>query len=188
MRFSSHLSSSTFSTGMLAAARVNPSLRRRVASSRPRRCGSETTRGADMFGSSSNVTASNSTFSGKKEQRISAKGTRGNFPGSRVFFPPMAAQQCQPPGWEEMLHVTRNDHPDYSHYCFARRLQRRRRRTVLWHRILWRWSPRINRGDPADPDPARSDLGFVGWVDGATSNDIVIPGCATWRRPGIHTH
>src|SRR5947207_7660319 len=52
MRLSSHLSSSTFSTGMLAAARVNPSLRRRVASSRPRRCGSETTRGADMTGSS----------------------------------------------------------------------------------------------------------------------------------------
>src|SRR6202049_4809819 len=59
MRLSSHLSSSTFSTGMLEAARVNPALRRRVASSRPRRCGIETTRGADIFGSSTDVTRCN---------------------------------------------------------------------------------------------------------------------------------
>src|ERR1700716_3683485 len=48
MRSSSHLSSSTFNTGTLEAARVNPVLRRRIASSRPRRCGIETTRGADI--------------------------------------------------------------------------------------------------------------------------------------------
>jgi hypothetical protein len=34
---------------MLEAARVNPALRRRLASSRPSRCGIETTRGADIL-------------------------------------------------------------------------------------------------------------------------------------------
>src|SRR6266481_6104441 len=158
MRLSSHLSSSTFSTGTLAAARVNPSLRRRVASSRPRRCGSETTRGADMTGSSSDVTACNSTFLGKKGRRISAKGTRRNFPYSRLFFQPKAGQQVPLPGWEEMLHVYRNYHPDHSHYRVARRLQWHRGRTVLWHRILWRRWPRAHHRHPADPAPARTDL------------------------------
>src|ERR1700686_2504032 len=83
MRFSSHRSSSTFNTGMLEAARVNPGLRRRVASSRPRRCGIETTRGADIFGSSSNVTACNSTLSGKKR---AANNRRGN-PRELSVFP-----------------------------------------------------------------------------------------------------
>src|ERR1700751_5016614 len=44
----SQRSSSTLSTGTLAAARDSPPLRRRLASSRPRRCGIETTSGTDI--------------------------------------------------------------------------------------------------------------------------------------------
>jgi hypothetical protein len=45
MRLSSHRSSSTLSTGTLEAARESPVFRRRMASSRPRLCGIETTSG-----------------------------------------------------------------------------------------------------------------------------------------------
>src|SRR5258705_7248524 len=97
MRLSSHLSSSTFSTGTLEAARVNPSLRRRIASSRPRRCGSETTRGAGMI--ESFLTQPHVVPHFPEGATISAEGTRRNFPGSRLFFQSKAAQQWQLPGW-----------------------------------------------------------------------------------------
>src|SRR5258708_18617085 len=48
MRLSSHLSSSTCNTGTLDVARASPVFRRRIASSCPRRCGIETTNGADI--------------------------------------------------------------------------------------------------------------------------------------------
>src|SRR5258706_5861768 len=99
MRLSSHLSSSTFSTGTLAAARVNPSLRRRVASSRPRRCGSETTRGADMIESSSDLTERNSKFSREKGATLARREPAGTFRAPASFFRTMAAQQWQLPGW-----------------------------------------------------------------------------------------
>src|ERR1700676_2587764 len=60
-----------------------------------------------------------------------------------------------------MLYVTRNDYPDYCRYGFARRLQRHWRRTVLWHRILWRRRPRPHRRHPVDPVTAWTNLGFV---------------------------
>src|SRR5207247_11087449 len=94
----------------------------------------------------------------KKGQPISVEGTRRNFSDSRLFFQPMAAQQLRLPGWEEMPNVNRNDHTDYSHYRFARRLQWHRGRTVLWHLILWRRRPRAHHRHPADPAPARTDL------------------------------
>src|SRR4051794_9877341 len=48
MRFSSQRSSSTLSIGTLEVARASPVFNRRIASSRPRRWGIETTSGADI--------------------------------------------------------------------------------------------------------------------------------------------
>src|SRR6202034_3868882 len=48
MRSASQRASSRCDTGTLDETRVSPSLRRRVASSRPRRCGIETIRGAGI--------------------------------------------------------------------------------------------------------------------------------------------
>src|ERR1700737_2274078 len=59
---------------------------------------------------------------------------------------------------EEILHVYWNDYPDHSHYRFARRVLWHRRRTVLRHRLLWRWRPRPHRRYPADPAIAGKDL------------------------------
>src|SRR6202158_831471 len=99
MRFSSHRSSSTFNTGMLVAARVNPRLRRRAASSRPERCGIETTRGADIFGSSSKVPACNSTFSRKKRAANNCRGPVGTFRVPGCFSSQWQRNRCRLPGW-----------------------------------------------------------------------------------------
>jgi hypothetical protein len=75
-------------------------LMRRVASSRPRGdVEAKPLEGADMTESSSNLTACNSTSSGKKRAATSAAGTQGNFRIPVCFFQPMAAQQWQLPGW-----------------------------------------------------------------------------------------
>src|SRR2546421_2830257 len=58
----------------------------------------------------------------------------------------------------EMLNVYWNHYLDHSHYRFARRLQRHRRRPVLRHRILWRRRPRPGYRYSADPAAAREDL------------------------------
>src|SRR6202163_3973675 len=90
MRSCSHRSSSTFSTGMLEAARVSPVLRRRVASSRPRLCGIETMRGADIPGSRFYMAACSSAFSGKKSTT-----EHRNFPSSDLFLR-LKAEQPEP--------------------------------------------------------------------------------------------
>src|SRR5258708_35259050 len=58
---------------------------------------------------------------------------------------------------EEILHVYWNDYPDHSHYRFARRVLWHRRRTVLRHRLLWRW------GAPAPPPCP--PLSCISWED-----------------------
>src|ERR1700704_2897026 len=113
MRFSSHRSSSTFKTGMLEAARVKPVFRRRVASSRPRRCGIETTRGALIFGSSSDVTACISSFVGKKraaDQRWRSDGTF-RIPICFSYEGRATGADCRAGG---ELHVDWNDYSYYS--------------------------------------------------------------------------
>jgi hypothetical protein len=81
-----------------------------------------------------------------------------NLMGSRWFFCQWQSDRCRLPGWREMLHVNRNYHPDHPYYRFARWLQRRRRRSILRHRILWRRRPRPHYRDPLDPASARKDL------------------------------
>src|SRR5882724_933539 len=61
-------------------------------------------------------------------------------------------------GLEEILHVTRNYHPDHSRYRVARGLQQHWRRTVLRHRLLWRRRPWPPRRHPADSATARKTL------------------------------
>src|SRR4051812_33964497 len=109
MRLSSHLSSSTFSIGKLEAARVNPVLRRRIASSRPRLCGIETTRGADILKlpneSNRHLTVCNFTVFEMKRmvELMSRQKELCRFP----FVFPAAAQQQMPTcrGMREILNV-----------------------------------------------------------------------------------
>src|ERR1700761_5809127 len=100
MRSPSHLSSSTVSTGTLVAARVNPALRRRVASSRPSRCGIETMSGADIAGFSLNLTIE--IPHGSKNRGDQINGRLKMEPYELPFvFPPMAEQQMPTAGLEE---------------------------------------------------------------------------------------
>src|SRR3984957_11645633 len=152
MRSPSHLSSSTVSTGTLVAARVKPALRRRVASSRPSRCGIETMRGADIAGFSLNLTIE--IPHGSKTEEINGY-LKWNLIGSQLFFPPRAEQQVPTAGLEETLDVDWNDYSYYSRYCIAWRLQRHRWRTVLRHGLLWRRRIGPCGRDPADSAAAR---------------------------------
>src|SRR5437762_11464247 len=61
------------------------------------------------------------------------------------------AEHTCPAGLEEILNVYWNDYPDHSCDRLARRLHRRRRRTVLRHRILRRRRPRSCDCYSADP-------------------------------------
>src|SRR6266404_208969 len=79
--------------------------------------------------------------------------------GSRLFFR-LAEQQVPTAGLEEMLYVNRDDYPYHSRYRLARRLQRRRRRTVLRHRLLWRRRPRPGHRHPANSATARETVSF----------------------------
>src|SRR3981081_1915100 len=85
MRFSSHLSSSTFNTGKLEAARVNPSFKRRGASSRPRRCGIEITRGAGIFEILFALSRGSSIWLEKKSDPTDAVQKNGTFPVPLCF-------------------------------------------------------------------------------------------------------
>src|SRR5258708_40317755 len=78
--------------------------------------------------------------------------------GCPFVFPPVAEQQMPTAGLEETLNVYWNDHSYYSRYRITWRLQRHRRRPVLWHRILWRRRPWPHRRDLADPAIAREAL------------------------------
>src|ERR1700733_7770669 len=62
----SQRASSTCNTGTLDETRVSPSFRRRVASSRPRRCGIETISGAGILVSLDHITACRCQSSPKK--------------------------------------------------------------------------------------------------------------------------
>src|ERR1700760_4344824 len=86
MRLSSHRSSSTFNIGRLEAARVNPALSRRVASSRPKRCGIETIKGADIFESSTDVTVCNPT-SFQQKSRSNNRVSKMELYASLFVFP-----------------------------------------------------------------------------------------------------
>src|SRR6476661_1010049 len=102
MRFSSHLSSSTFSTGKLEAVRVNPFLRRRIASSRPSRWGIETMRGADIFCTSGRENGAQvhviANHLEKRGTPLRARGTMelSGFPF--VFSADGRATRCRLPG------------------------------------------------------------------------------------------
>src|SRR5258708_20347149 len=80
--------------------------------------------------------------------------------GCPFVFPPVAEQQMPTAGLEETLNVYWNDHSYYSRYRITWRLQRHRRRPVLWHRILWRRRPWPHRPGLADPAIARKALSF----------------------------
>src|SRR5260221_4835721 len=125
MRSSSQRFASACKTGKREAARVSPALRRRVGSSRPRLCGIETTRGADIVRSSSTSLDVVPHF--PKKRARSATAIERNFQSSELFFRRMAAQQVATAGLEETIDVYWNDYLDHSHYCFAGWLQ--------WH---WR--------------------------------------------------
>src|SRR4051794_19427785 len=103
MRSSSHRSSSTFNTGMLSAARVNPTLRRRVASSRPRRCGIKTTSGADigqiLFFRQLDVISSG--FEKKGHRPTGSRFQIWNFLGFPWLLTQRAAQSLRPAGLED---------------------------------------------------------------------------------------
>src|SRR5713226_5030166 len=108
MRFSSHLSSSTFNTGMLEAARVNPALRRRLASSRPRRCGIETTRGADI---SKILKLIRLHVIPRRSKKRAARVAKAEPYGLEFVF--RRAEQRMPTAGGDTRHVTRNYHPDH---------------------------------------------------------------------------
>src|ERR1700721_2681229 len=182
MRSPSHLSSSPVSTGTLVAARVKPALRRRVASSRPSRCGIETMRGADIAGFSLNLTIE--IPHGSKTEEINGY-LKWNLIGSQLFFPPRAEQQVPTAGLEETLDVNWNDHSYYSRYCIAWRLQRHRRRTILRDRILWRRRTRPCHRDPVDPAIAREAVRFI-YLH--VKNLVVIPGLLQAAHPGMTAH
>src|SRR5712664_4678429 len=74
----------------------------------------------------------------------------------RVFSAGRARRPTAGP--EEILHVTRNYHPDHSRYRVARGLQRHRRRSVLRHRLLWRRRTRPHRRHPDDSTTSRQTL------------------------------
>src|SRR5258708_21210862 len=95
----------------------------------------------------------------KKKSREFIALKNWNLMGARGFFG-WQRNGRPPAGLEEMLHVYRNYHPDHSRYRVARGLQRRRRRTVLRHRLLWRRRTPPRRGCPADSATARPTLGF----------------------------
>src|SRR5579863_3286116 len=112
-----------------------------------------------------------------------------NFHGSRLFFRPMAEQLCRLPGWRSP-HVYWNDYSDYSRYRAARRLQRRRRRTFLRHRILRRRRTRPCHCRAADPAADGKTIGALRWARFAqptllhTSSNIV--GWAEARQRRAH--
>src|SRR6267154_3086043 len=93
----------------------------------------------------------------KKKSRESMALQNWNLMGSGWFFG-WQRNGRPPAGLEEMLHVYRNYHPDHSRHRVARGLQRRRRRTVLRHRLLWRRRTWPCRGYPADSATARTTL------------------------------
>src|SRR3984957_20399343 len=80
MRLSSQRASSMWSIGTLDAARVTPSFRRRVASSRPRRCGIETIRGAGIFVSRVYTSVCNNQSSPGKDSGRSGTTEPFNLP------------------------------------------------------------------------------------------------------------
>src|ERR1700730_12453746 len=124
MRSSSHRSSSTFNTGMLEAARVSPAVRRRLASSRPRLWGGETTRGAGisefLFRDNSEITTCNSIWF-KKSSLSQGQSRDGTIWVPVCFSRRWQSNRC-PAGLEERLHVDWNDYPDHSHHRFTWRL------------------------------------------------------------------
>src|SRR3954468_19320890 len=73
----------------------------------------------------------------------------------QVLLPEGSDNLTPPCRAEENIHVYRNNHSYHSRHRPARRFQRHRRRTVLWHRLLRRWRPRPYRRDLADPAAAR---------------------------------
>src|SRR5665213_1085838 len=156
MRSSCHLSSSTLSTGTLATVRVNPTLRRRIASSRPSRCGMDTIRGEGIFGDSLSDGVYLVPEGGEK--RVPRLHGRTELSGFPPVSPADGRAKVPTAGLEETPNVYRNNHPDHSRDRLARRLQRHRRRPVLWHRLLWRRRPRACYRDSRDPAAARKAL------------------------------
>src|SRR5437879_664434 len=154
MRLSSQRSSSTTSTGTLVAARDRPVFRRRIASSRPRLCGIETTSGADIVADPPLTTPDviPRLSKGRGARNIVAQKTElSRFP----LVLSAEGSDAPPCRAEEKFNVTRNNHSHYSHHRAARRFQRRRRRTVLRHRLLRRRRPRPCGRDFAYPVAAR---------------------------------
>src|SRR5689334_10152676 len=166
MRSPSQRSSSTLSTGTLAAARERPPLSRFAASSRPSRCGIETTSGADI---------AKIPFVTTHVVGMRANGREGAFYGvakaELCEFPQVspADQSDNAPGGLRRLNVYRHDYPDYSDYCAARRLQWYRRRAVLWHRLLWRWRPRTDHHHPDHSAADGTALGSVSCRNAVTA-------------------
>src|ERR1039458_8039136 len=103
MRSPSQRASSTCNTGTLDATRVSPSFRRRVASSRPRRCGIETIRGVGipLILSLCNFTAcSHGWFSKKRSERELEND--GTFQAPICFQVRRQSNRCRLPGLEEI--------------------------------------------------------------------------------------
>src|SRR5689334_22925133 len=120
MRLSSQRSSSTLNTGTLVAARDSPLFSRRIASSRPRLWGIETTSGADIQNppmSQLHVIARGSK--GRGTRIIALQKTELSY--SPAVAPPKADKQA-PSRAEERSYVYRHHHPDYPRHRAARRL------------------------------------------------------------------
>src|ERR1700737_236563 len=96
----------------------------------------------------------------KKEDRQHPQGEPTELFRFPFVFQPKAEQLVATAGLEEMLNVYWNDYPDHSRDRLAGRLQRHRRRTVLWHRLLRRRRPRPSGCHFADPAIAWKDLTF----------------------------
>src|SRR6202035_1665227 len=97
-------------------------------------------------------------FFRKKEVRPQPQGEPMELSRFPFVFAPDGSAQVAAARLEETIDVYWNDYPDHSRYCIARRFQRRRRRSVLWHRLLRRRRPRPDHRHSADPAIAGEDL------------------------------